>query len=250
MDFHDSTGLIGQIITSLRRRLLLVAGLLSLTSGVGYYFADEVMRHLFAMVRQVIFISPAEAFVTKLKVAFTLGLVIGMPVLLYMVIGAIRASITDLTHRHHIGLTALSFVLFATGAAFCYFVMLPLGLKFLLDFSTLEMQPLLSAGRFMSFVLLSLFIFGVMFELPLFIMLFSSLGLVSADTLRAKRRYAILAIFVVAGFLAPSPDVVSQILLALPMLALYELGIMLTRFSKKAPEPSPETPAEEPKIYV
>jgi sec-independent protein translocase protein TatC len=250
MEIQNTYNLIEQITTRLRRRLLLLAGVLVLTSSVGYYFADDVMRHLFAMVRQVIFISPAEAFVTKLKVAITLGLTMGMPVILYLVIDAVRAYHKDIHLRHHIGLTVLSYALFAVGVLFCYFAMLPVGLNFLLNFSTLEMQPLLSAGRFMSFVLFCLFIFGVVFELPLFIMLFASLGLVSAETLRAKRRYAILAIFILAGFLAPSPDVVSQILLALPMLVLYELGIILIRFSKKAPSQEPEIPADQQQLFM
>jgi sec-independent protein translocase protein TatC len=249
MESSEIYCLLGQVVARLRRQLLVLAGLLVVTTIVGYFLADDVMRYMFKMVRQVIFISLTEAFVTKVKVAFCLGLVFSMPAVLYLAIGAIRVRAKAITARSHRCLTGLSYLLFLTGAAFCYFVVLPVGLDFLLNFATLEMQPLLSAGRFMSFVLTCLMVFGMMFELPLFIMLGASLGLLTVEALRARRRYAILLIFIVAGFLTPSPDVVSQVLLAIPMLALYELGILLARFYHK-PEPAPEMPADQQQLFM
>lgn len=249
MESSEIYSLLGQVAARLRRQLMLLAGLLAVTTAVGYFLADDVMHYMFKMVRQVIFISPTEAFVTKVKVAFCLGLVFSMPVAMYLAVGTIRLRTKAITARGHYCLTLLSYLLFLIGVGFCYFVVLPVGLDFLLDFATLEMQPLLSAGRFMSFVLTCLLVFGVMFELPLLIMLFASLGVITVETLRARRRYAILLIFIVAGLLTPSPDAVSQVLLAIPMLGLYELGILLARFYHK-PTPLPEMPADQQQLFM
>jgi sec-independent protein translocase protein TatC len=249
METGDIYTLLAQVAARLRRRLLVLAALLGLATCVGYYFSDDVMRYMFKMVRQVIFISPTEAFVTKLKVSFAIGLTLSLPVILHMVIGVLKNRLRAFSRRSHLLLTLAAFLLFAAGAAFCFFAVLPVGIDFLLDFATLEMQPLLSAGRFISFVLTCMIAFGLMFELPLFIMLLATVGVIDADTLRNKRRHAIVLIFIIAGFLTPSPDVVSQILLAIPMLGLYEAGIFLTRFCRRPEEKLPEMPPDQQQIY-
>lgn len=249
METSDLYTLLAQVTVKLRRRLLILAALLGLATCVGWYFADDVMRYMFKMVRQVIFISPTEAFVTKLKVSIAIGLTLSMPVLMHTVIGVLKGRLRDFSRRSHLLLTIAGFSLFVVGAAFCHFAVLPVGIDFLLGFATLEMQPLLSAGRFISFVLSCMIAFGLMFEMPLVIMLLASLGLLDAGTLRSKRRYAIVLIFIFAGALTPSPDVVSQILLAIPMLGLYEAGILLTRFCRRPEESLPEMPPDQQQIF-
>lgn len=249
METQDFYLLLAQIVAKLRRRLLFLAGAFVLASAIGWLLADEAMAHMFRMVRQVIFISPTEAFVTKLKVALTLGLVISLPAFLYLAIGAIRTKTREFTSRAHLLLTAVGYALFLIGGAFCAFTVLPVGIDFLLGFATLEMQPLLSAGRFASFVLTCMVVFGLMFELPLAIMLLAFLGLITADTLRAKRRHAIVANFILAGLLTPSTDVISQLLLALPLIGLYEIGILSTRFCRRVEEAALVMPADQQKIY-
>ncbi len=249
METSDIYTLLAQVTVKLRRRLLFLAALLGFATCAGWFIADDVMRYMFKMVRQVIFISPTEAFVTKLKVSVAIGLSLAMPALMHTVIGALKGRLRDFSRQSHLLLTVAGFSLFVIGAAFCFFAVLPVGIGFLLGFATLEMQPLLSAGRFVSFVLSCMIAFGLMFELPLVIMLLASLGLLTADTLRSKRRHAIVLIFIVAGALTPSPDVVSQILLAVPMLGLYEAGIILSRLCKKPEEKLPEMPPDQPQIF-
>jgi sec-independent protein translocase protein TatC len=249
METSDFYTLLAQVAARLRRRLLILAGLLGLATCIGYFFADDVMRCMFKMVRQVIFISPTEAFVTKLKVSFAIGLTVSLPAFIYLVIGVLKGRVRDFSRRSHVLLTLAGFGLFVIGAAFCYFAVLPVGINFLLDFATLEMQPLLSAGRFVSFVLTCMMAFGLMFEMPLVIMLLASLGLLTADTLRSKRRHAVVLIFIIAGAFTPSPDVISQILLAIPMLGLYESGIILSRVCRQREEKLPEMPADQQQIF-
>lgn len=250
MESQEFYQLISTIAAKVRQRLVILVGLLGLTSGIGYVFADGVMKELFTMVRQVIFVSPAEAFVTKIKVAITIGIILALPILIHGLLGLISSRITTISGLRRIVFTGLSLSLFVGGAAFCLYAVLPVGLQFLLGFATLEMQPLLSAGRFISFVLMCTLVFGLMFELPLIIMLLASLGLLTAETLRNRRRYAILTIFIIAGFVTPSPDVLSQILLAVPLLGLYEIGIFLTRFCKKPVEPELKMPADQQQLFM
>lgn len=238
------------VLHQMRRRLALIFILLTLSSTAGYFLSDTVMSHLFALVRQVIFISPAEAFVTKIKVAVAIGFIFVLPVLIYMAVNALGKRGHNLSFKVQIFFTAASCLLFLLGAAFCYYAILPVAITFLLGFATLEMQPMLSAGRFVSFVLMSILMFGITFELPMLIMLLAKLGIIDQDTLRSKRRYAILAIFIVAGILTPSPDILSQIIMAVPLLVLYEAGIFLTRFCRPKETEGHEMPAEQQQLFM
>jgi len=249
---HDTDiyRLAADVIHSLRRRLFQFGAALACTSAVGYYCADAVMQHIFRLVRQVVFISPAEAFVTKIKVALTIGVVLCLPLLFHTILALIRRRSGQLTSRLYFACMLAGTFLFAGGAAFGYFAVIPVGIDFLLGFATLEMQPLLSAGKLVSFVVFLVFMFGLVFELPLVIAMLAYLGLVTAATLKRKRRYAVLIIFVVAAILTPSPDVLSQILLAIPLMVLYEISIILSRICRPAEEQLPEMPPDQQQLFM
>lgn len=238
------------VLTKIRTRLLTIILLLFCGSVTGYFLADQVMRQIFGLVRQVIFISPTEAFVTKIKVSLGIGFILSLPFLLFIIINGLCGREGGLSFKVRVLFTFGSLLLFLLGGTFCYFAILPVAITFLLDFATLEMQPMLSAGRLVSFVLMSVLMFGITFELPVIIMLLAKLGLVDEQTLRQKRRYAILAIFITAGILTPSPDVLSQILMAIPLLGLYEAGILLTRFCKRRETDEVTIPAEQQQLFM
>ena len=174
----------------------------------------------------------------KIKVSLEIGLVLALPVILHFITGFVGKKYRLFKAKGQFALTFTSIALFLIGGAFCFYAVLPVGIDFLLGFATLEMQPLLSAGRLVSFVSTFVLMFGLTFELPLIILALTQLGLIHADMLRAKRRHAILASFIIAGILTPTPDVLSQTMMAVPLLILYEIGIFLTRFCRK---PEPET---------
>ena len=126
-----------------------------------------------------------------------------------------------------------SILLFYAGAAFSLWVSLPYGIRFLLSFETAHIAALISVKKFVSFCLLVVIGFGVIFELPLFMMLLGRLGLVSAATLSRYRRYAILTISVVAALLTPTPDIFNMALMGVPLYLLFELGILGMRLWKQ-----------------
>jgi sec-independent protein translocase protein TatC len=124
--------------------------------------------------------------------------------------------------------------LFLTGAAFCFFIVLPFAMSFLLTYKTGDfMMPMLSVGQYVDFCLKFILAFGAVFELPIFIVFFTRIGLVTPQTLAKHRKYAILIAFVVAAILTPTPDAFNQTLMALPMIVLYEVGIIVARIFVK-----------------
>jgi sec-independent protein translocase protein TatC len=126
-----------------------------------------------------------------------------------------------------------SVILFFLGFAFSYFLVLPTGLKFFLGFSTEDLQPLISLGEYLSFVISFLIPFGVIFELPLIVLVLAKLGVISSSFLIAKRRSILVLAFVLGAIIAPTPDVFSQTMIAIPVLILYELSIIVVKYILK-----------------
>ena len=233
-------------IQDFRKRVFLIFALLLTGTIIGYYKANIAMTYLFNRVDIVIFISPTEGFIAKLKIAFVLGIILTIPIILHIILSFIKRRFIMLSIKHTLVLTVISYLLFLIGSAFAIFIILPLGLTFLLGFATPDMQPMLSAGRYVSFATLLLLVFGITFQMPLIINILSKSGMITSTTLKEKRKYIIIGMFVLAGFLTP-PDIVSQILLAVPLLFLYEISIFLAQLREKKlnKEGLPPTPKED-----
>jgi sec-independent protein translocase protein TatC len=120
-----------------------------------------------------------------------------------------------------------SCLLFYAGTLFCYRITLPYGIKFLLSFSTEQLQPIISINQFVTFVTIFVLAFGVIFELPIFMVFAAKAGIVSRRTFSKNRRYALLAISIVAALLTPTPDIVNMMLMGVPLYGLYEIGIVI-----------------------
>lgn len=204
-----------------------------LASIAVYSFTDVIFSHLIKPVGlKLIFIAPQEAFVANIKIALFGGLYFASPFVLYQVWSFISQGLKR-EERFSVSLLAfLSFFFFISGSAFGYFVIVPIGFKFLLNFGVSYATPMISLGNYVSFVMLLTFAFGLAFELPLVILLLSEIGIVTHQSLSKNRKYAIVIIFIVAAIFTP-PDVVTQCLLAVPLLFLYEVGILFSRLSRR-----------------
>lgn len=178
-----------------------------------------------------------EAFFTHLKVAALAGLFLASPYIFYQIWMFIAPGLYEGERKYMIPIALCSALCFVTGALFGYFVVFPFGFQFFLGYATDFIQPMPSVKEYFSFSTSMLFAFGLIFELPLFMLFLSALGIVTYKTLRKYRKFAILGNFIVAAVLTP-PDVVSQILMAGPMCLLYEVGIWVSYlFGKKPKEP-------------
>ena len=227
-------------LEELRKRLIVCF----VAVGVGFVAAYGFKEKLFQILTRplisvmntrdnLIFTGLPEAFFTYLKVAFLAGLMLAAPVIIYQFWMFVAPGLYDKEKRHLIPIVFLSSVFFLGGALFGYFIVFPFGFKFFLGFATDTIRPLPSMKEYLAFSAKLLLAFGLVFELPLVITFLAKLGIVSVDFLKKNRKYALLLFFVFAAILTP-PDVVTQIMMALPLMILYEISIIGAKiFGKK-----------------
>ena len=179
-------------------------------------------------IAQLTALGPAETLWTHFKVAFIAGLFLAIPVVLFQVWRFVEPGLYANERRFALPFVLLSTISFFVGATFCFLIVLPLAMQFLLTFDP-NIKQMPRFGEYVDFVLKFLLAFGVIFELPLAMTIAARLGIVTPQFLAKNRKYAILINFVIAAILTPTPDVFNQALMALPMCLLYEVGIIAAR---------------------
>ncbi|KQC11517.1 MAG: preprotein translocase subunit TatC [Smithella sp. SDB] len=215
--------------------------------GIGfagcYYYKNDIFDIVTLPLTQVmpknsylIYIGLTEAFFTYMKVAFFASLIITSPFILYQIWKFIAPGLLPKERKYVVPFVISSSILFITGVLFGYFVALPPAFKFFVSFNNQYLQAMLSFKDYLSLFVTFLLGFGLSFELPIFIFFLTKLGIVNAKKLSKQRRYAVLLIFVAAAILTPSPDALSQILMALPLMFLYEISIFVSKFAEKKKE--------------
>ncbi|MEB3299394.1 MAG: twin-arginine translocase subunit TatC [Candidatus Sericytochromatia bacterium] len=173
---------------------------------------------------------PAEYFLATLHVAALGGLTLALPVILYQILAFVKPGLRPVEQRHVVPLAIGAAVLFALGLAFSYIVLLPIGFRFLVAFTPASITPMLTVAAVLDFCVLFLFATGVVFELPVVLVALGLAGVLTWRQLAAFRRPAILGAFILGAVLSPSPDVLSQVILAVVLLLLYEASLALMRF--------------------
>lgn len=251
-DVHDRPMTLRDHLNELRKRVF-YAFLWSLAGFIGCYpFAEDLFKLLLAPLTKVmpsasrlIYTSPPEAFFIYMKVAFVAGLFATSPLVFYQVWAFVAPGLYKEEKVYIIPIAFFSALCFICGGAFCYFVAFPFAFEFFMSYSTDMIVAMPSITETLGFVLQLLLAFGLIFELPLFVFFLARLGIVTADLMRRMRRYAILANVIIAAILTP-PDVMSQMLMACPLLLLYEISILIAViFGKKKPAPVEEDEEEE-----
>jgi sec-independent protein translocase protein TatC len=192
--------------------------------------------------RPVIFTKLTEPFVTYLKLSFYAALFFASPVWLTQLWAFVAPGLYEREKRVVLPLVGLSIVAFFAGGAFCYFVAFPLMFRFFLSFQTEFLLAAPSIREYLDLTSKLVVAFGAGFEYPVAVLLLARLGVVSAAGLRKARTYAVIGVFVLAAVITP-PDLLSQLLFAVPMLILYEVGIWVAAAAGRR---RPERPAEEP----
>lgn len=217
---------------------------------IAYIFKEKLFKILVSplirVMRQgdsMIFTGIPEAFFTYLKVSLLAGLFLSAPFIIYQFWMFVAPGLYKNERKLMIPIIFVSSLFFIGGALFGYFLVFPIGFKFLLGFASETIQPLPSMREYLSFASKLLFAFGIVFELPIVITFLARLGIVTVPFLKKNRKYAILIFFAGAAVLTP-PDIVTQSLLALPMIVLYEISILgAYAFGKNAPaENDPDSP--------
>lgn len=201
-----------------------------------YFIIDPLMAWItdpiVARGVQVIYTAVSEALTTKLKVSLVTGVVIAFPVIIWQIWAFIKPALYPKEQRSFRVFFFFALVLFLIGIVFCYGAVFFLAIDFFMVSGEGLATPMLSLDKYINFLFGFLLPFGVAFMLPMFIYITTKTGLTTPQMLVSKRKFVILGIFVVAAILTP-PDVVSQVLLGVPLLLLYEVGILVSRMVKK-----------------
>jgi sec-independent protein translocase protein TatC len=177
----------------------------------------------------LVFLAPAEALWMHIKIALITGLIISLPVIFLQLWRFISPGLAQKEKRYVIPFVVVTTIFFIIGAAYCFFLVLPFAMGFLLTYKTESMVPMLSVGNYVDFCLKFILAFGAIFELPIAIIFFTRMGFVTPKTLAKNRKYAIVIAFIVAAIVTPTPDAFNQTLMAVPMIVLYEVGILVSR---------------------
>lgn len=180
---------------------------------------------------QPIFTKPTEMFITTFKVDLYAGAGLALPIVLYEIVAFLLPGLLPHEKRYLFLLLPGIAIFFIAGVVFAYVLMLPFALQFLFTFGSDIARPLPSINDYINFVVSVLFWVGLTFETPLVIFFLAKVRLVNVQRLKAFRRFAIVGAFIIAAIVTPTPDPINQTIVALPIILLYELGIILARFA-------------------
>ncbi len=250
-DIDDSKMPLLDHLIELRNRLLWCVLALAISFGVCFYFAEPIYGWLVQPLKNVgqdrlIYTDIFEAFFVQVKVGLFAALMISFPVLATQMWRFVAPGLYRNEKKAFLPFLMMTPVLFVLGASLAYFGAMPVALKFLLGFEGdvggVTQEALPGVGNYLSFATTFIFGFGVAFQLPVLLMLLERAGIVTRDQLKGGRRYAIVASFALAAVLTP-PDVVSQLLLAVPLCLLYELALVAIWFTQRRREKGGEAEA-------
>lgn len=220
-------------LTELRKRLIRSLIAIGIGSCVAYYFIEDIMHILTGPAGKLYYMQPAEAFFTYIKVAVFVGFLLALPIVLYQIWRFVLPALIGMERYLISVIVPISLILFMAGLAFSFFFVMPAGIKFLMGFSTEELQPMFSLKQYFDFVIAFLLPFGFIFEMPLAIILLAKVGIINSKFLAKQQRLVIFLTFVIGAIISPTPDVFSQSMIAIPMILLYEISYVIVRFVMK-----------------
>lgn len=197
-----------------------------------YSYADVLINWCIVDVAHLVFIKPYEAFLLKLKVAVIAGLMLALPIIFFHVWRFVIDALS--TREKHTVLLYLpiSLGLFVTGAFFAFKIIVPFSMQFFLGQALPQLTPMISVNAYFSFLIWMVLVFGMVFELPLVVLFLAQAGIVTPDMMSRQRKAIVVGLFIAAALLTP-PDVVSQIMLVIPLWVLLEISILLARLVVK-----------------
>lgn len=220
-------------LMELRRRIIICIISVVVGAILSYYFAEEIIGLLTAPAGKLYYMRPTEAFFTYMKVALFSGFVIASPIVLYQIWAFVMPALTKGERKISNWLVPVAVLLFLSGILFSYVAVLPAATKFFIGFGTEDLQPLFSVSQYIEFVISFILPFGVVFELPLVVVVLAKINLITSDMLKKYRKYFIFLSFVIGGVISPTPDMFSQTMIALPMILLYECSLFITKYMMK-----------------
>ena len=240
-------------LEELRRRIIWALVALAICAVLGFFVVTEldvigILERPFQKVmpgQNLLFTSPTTPVVVTFKLAFVVGFIMALPVIAFQAWSFFSPALYEREKRLVVPAIGVGFLLFLAGIAMAYFFVLPLGLKFLLGFQAESLEPIITIDEYLKFATRLILAFGVIFEMPVVLVLLGLLGIVTPEGLRKYRRHAIVTLAISAAVLTPA-DVGTMFMLFTPMILLYEVSIWLVRLVVKRDESDEPEVDEEP----
>ncbi|MBI2908840.1 MAG: twin-arginine translocase subunit TatC [Chloroflexi bacterium] len=220
-------------LEELRQRLIKSVIAVGVGTAISFMFTQQIFQLLKSRAEgvELIYTEVPELLGTYIKVAFVSGLVLAMPVLVYQLVMFVAPALTPKEKRWLYLLMPGVVLSFITGAAFAFFLVIPPALKFLLTFGIEIAKPQIKVGNYVSVVTNLVFYIGLAFEAPLIVYFLAKIRIIKPRLLTRYRKYAFVGAFVAAAFITPTPDPINQSLVAVPLIALYEVSILLAKLA-------------------
>ncbi len=221
-------------LAELRKRVFAILLIAILASSVSYFYIDKLISEVlkYAEEMNLVYLTPPELFIASIKIAIVTGLIVASPLIFYQIWLFIKPGLV-LEEKKYILISLYAGIFFfALGITFAYKIIVPITINFFLGFQVEGIRPMISFASYIGFISSLLFSFGLVFEMPMIIVTLTKLRLITPQILTKNRKIVVLAIFILATILTP-PDVVSQVLLALPMLLLFELSVIFSKLIMK-----------------
>ncbi len=221
----------------LRKRLMIIAAVIIASTLVSYNYINYIIDLVILPAKglEFVYLTPPELFLAYVKLALIAGIAMTSPITIAQIWFFVRPGLEKREKRYILLALFSGALFFATGVTFAYKVILPITLNFFVKLKLDGIEPMFSFGSYVGFINSILLAFGLVFEMPIVVVLLTKLNIITANTLKKNRKIFILIIVVAAALLTP-PDVVSQMLLAAPMLVLFELSIILSSIMGKKAE--------------
>ena len=216
-------------------RMRLVVAIVAIIIGTlgAYYYVEDILQILVAPAGTLYYTKPTEAFFTYMKISLVAGCILSSPIWFYQIWAFIVPALSRSEKKVTFMVVPAAVTLFIVGVLFSYYLVLPMAIQFFIGFGTDELQPLFSIGQYIDFVIAFILPFGITFELPLILIALGVIGILSSDRLRQYRKMFILVAFVVGAAISPTPDMLSQTMIAGPMILLYEISYGVLRYILK-----------------
>jgi sec-independent protein translocase protein TatC len=254
-------------LTEARNRIVVSLIIVLITFATCFYFSESIFGLLTAPLHytlklsiespyiallpgknpdlNLVFLAPAEALWMHIKISFISAFILSSPVIFFETWKFISPGLMEKEKKYALPFVFTTTSLFLIGALFCFIIVLPFAMNFLLTYKTANLQPMISVGKYMDFCLKFIIAFGAIFELPVIVVFLTKMGVVTTDFLAKNRKYAVLIAFVIAALLTPTPDAFNQTLMAVPIVILYETGIWASRILNKKKKPDEEKKTED-----
>jgi sec-independent protein translocase protein TatC len=222
-------------LQELRGRLLKCVIVLAAATAASFFFAKYIFYILESMAEGIdlIFIEMTEMISTYFHISFTCGFALALPFFIYQLVMFLRPALSP-TERKYLNFLLPGVLLaFAAGLVFGYFVLVPPAAKFLINFGSDIATPQIRVGNYVSLMVKLLFAIGLCFETPLLIFLLSKFHIVTPEKLAKYRKFAMLGAFILAAIITPTFDPINQTIVAVPLIVLYEIGILLAKLARR-----------------